>query len=81
MALYTIMRIYEVPANNRVEATHRMLEALEQGVERDYHVKDIIRAPGDTPGTGTRVSLTPPRGWLSILREQLVGVSGNQTKR
>ncbi len=81
MALYTIMRIYEVPANDRIEATDRMLEVLEQGVERDYHVKDIIRAPEAKLGTGVTVSLEPPRGWLSILREQLVGVSGKQTKR
>ena len=81
MALYTIMRIYEVPADNRIEATDRMLEALEQGVERDYHVKDIIRAPQDAQGIGTRVSLDPPRGWLSILREQLLGVRGKHTKR
>ena len=77
MALYTIMRIYEVPANDRIEATDRMLEAIEQGVEKDYHVKDVIRAPRDAPrdgpGTGTRVSLDPPRGWLTILREQLLG--------
>lgn len=73
MAVYTIMRIYEVPADSRIEATDRMLAAIEQGVERDYHVKDIVRAPGDAPDTGARVSLEPPRGWLSILKDQLLG--------
>ena len=81
MGRWTIIRVYEVPADTQIQATDRMLEALVLGVERDFHVKDILRAPEATPGTGVTVSLAPPRGWLSILREQLVGVSGKQTRR
>jgi len=50
MAVYTIIRVYEVPAENRIQATDRMLEALVLHVEHDFHVKDIIREPGDKPG-------------------------------
>jgi hypothetical protein len=46
MALYTILRIYEVPAENRIQATDRMMEALAFHVEKDFHVKDVIREPG-----------------------------------
>ena len=41
-----------MPADTQIQATDRMLEALMLGVEKDYHVKDIIRAPGDKPGQG-----------------------------
>ena len=73
MGRWTIIRVYEVPADTQIQATDRMLEALVLGVEKDFHVKDIIRAPEAKPGTGVTVSLDPPRGWLSILRDQLVG--------
>jgi hypothetical protein len=36
MALYTIIRMYEVPAGNRVQATDRMLEAIAFHVEKDF---------------------------------------------
>ena len=45
MALYTIIRVYEVPAETRQQATDRMVEAIVLHVERDFHVKDIIREP------------------------------------
>ena len=35
MALYTILRIYEVPAENRIQATDRMMEALAFHVENN----------------------------------------------
>ena len=73
MALWTIIRVYEVPAENRIEATDRMMEALALHVERDFHVKDIIREPGAKPGQGKPVDLKPPAGWLTILKRQLAG--------
>ena len=73
MAVYTIIRVYEVPAENQQQATDRMMEALAFHVERDFHVKDVIRAPGATPGQGKQVDLKPPAGWLSLLARQLAG--------
>ena len=73
MAVYTIIRVYEVPAENQQQATDRMIEALTLHVERDFHVKDVIRAPGATPGQGKQVDLKPPAGWLSLLARQLTG--------
>jgi hypothetical protein len=76
VALYTIIRVYQVPADNRIQATDRMLEALSLGVEKDFHVKDILREPNGKPGSGVRVSLKPPKGWGTLLRDQLLGQSG-----
>jgi hypothetical protein len=73
MALYTIIRMYEVPAGNRVQATDRMLEAIAFHVEKDFHVKDIIRDPGAKPGQGKKIELSPPAGWLSLVLQQLTG--------
>jgi hypothetical protein len=71
MAIYTIIRIYEVPGETRQQATDRMLETLVLHVERDFHVKDIIREAGDKPRQGKAVVLTPPAGWMALLKEQL----------
>ena len=76
MAVYTIIRVYEVPAETQQQATDRMMEALALHVERDFHKKDIIREPGAKPGQGTKVDLKPPAGWLSIIRQQLTGKTG-----
>jgi hypothetical protein len=73
MALYTIIRVYEVPAATQQQATDRMIEALALHVERDFHVKDVIRAPGAKPGQGKPVALKPPEGWLTLALRQLRG--------
>jgi hypothetical protein len=73
MAVYTIIRVYEVPADTQQQATDRMIEALTLHVERDFHKKDIIREPGSKPGQGKRIDLKPPAGWLSLIARQLTG--------
>jgi hypothetical protein len=73
MAVYTIIRVYEVPAENQQQATDRMMEALALHVERDFHVKDILREPGSKPGQVKKVDLKPPAGWLSLIARQLAG--------
>ena len=73
MAVYTIIRVYEVPAENQQQATDRMMEALAFHVERDFHVKDVIRAPGAKSGQGKPVDLKPPEGWLTLALRQLRG--------
>jgi hypothetical protein len=73
MALFTIIRVYEVPAENKQKATDRMLEAIVLHVEKDFHVKDIIREPGAKPGQGKEIKLVPPAGCLSLILQQLTG--------
>ncbi len=73
MAVYTIIRVYEVPAGNKVQATERMMEALFLHREKDYHIKDYIREPGGKPGKGMPINLQPPAGWLTLLIRQLTG--------
>lgn len=72
MARYRIKRIYEVPADNRYQATDRMMEAIVLGTEKDYHVRDVIRlCENDSPFS--KVELQPPTGWWTILMSQLFG--------
>jgi hypothetical protein len=71
MAVYLIMRLYKVPAKNQVEATNRMAEAIRLRVENDYHIKDIVKSPGDERGKGKVVNLKPARGWRELLKKQL----------
>jgi hypothetical protein len=76
MAVYTIIRIYEVPADSQQQATDRMLEALVLHVEKDFHVKDIVREKvekGEKPGRWNTVKLAPPTGWLTLALRQLTG--------
>lgn len=75
MAIYKIMRIYEVPAETQIEATNRMLEAIVLHTERDYHAIDYVKAPADPDGKGHKVDLKLPTGWLTLLGEQLFGKS------
>ena len=70
MAIYTVIRVYEMPADNMQQATDRMSEAIVLHVERDFHVKDIVREPGAKPGEGKQVSLRPAASWLELAREQ-----------
>jgi hypothetical protein len=75
MATYKIIRIYEVPGEDEIQATNRMMEALMLRVDRHYHVMDIVRTPQDAPGKGKKVSLDPPKGWLATFMDQLLGRS------
>ena len=72
MARYRIVRIYEVPADNRYQATDRMMEAIELGTEKDYLVKDVVRL-SERDGPGIKVDLRPPVSWWRLLIEQLFG--------
>lgn len=54
------------------QATERMLEALMFHVEKDFHVKDIIRQQNEKSGQGRQVDLRPA-GWLSLILQQLTG--------
>src|SRR4051794_27436471 len=71
--VYTIIRVYEVPAETQQQATDRMLEAIVLHVEKDFHVKDILREPGSKPGQGKEVKLAPPAGWMTLAIRQLTG--------
>jgi hypothetical protein len=71
MAIYTIIRVYQMPAESTQQATDRMAEAIVLHVGRDFHVKDIVREPGAKPGQGKRVDLRPAAGWLELALEQL----------
>lgn len=72
MARYRIIRIYEVPADTRYQATDRMMEAIELRTEKDYHVKDVIRlCEKDSPLY--KAELRQATGWWTTLIGQLLG--------
>jgi hypothetical protein len=73
MAIFKIIRIYHVPAEDQIDATNRMMEALALGVDRDYHLMDYIKTPDDEKGKGRKVDLRPPKGFLTSLLDQLLG--------
>jgi hypothetical protein len=73
MAVFRIIRIYEIPATNRIEATDRMLEALELHTEEDHHVTDLVREHGEKPAQSYPVDLRPPAKWGTIFKRQITG--------
>jgi hypothetical protein len=77
MGRYVIMRIYELPADDRIEATDRMLEALELGTEKDYHARDIVKKTDDDSSYFKPVDLTlpakQPAKMVTIFKRQITG--------
>jgi hypothetical protein len=53
-----------------------MLESLVLHVEKDFHVKDIVREKvekGEKPRRWNTVTIAPPAGWLTLALRQLAG--------
>ena len=73
MAVYTIIRVYELPGDTQQQSTDRMMEALAFHVEQDFHRRDTIRGPYSKPGQGKQVDLKPPAGWLTLALRPLRG--------
>ncbi|WP_405789487.1 hypothetical protein [Streptomyces sp. NBC_01367] len=65
---YTIIRVYRVVASSQYEATDRLMEAFDLGVDRDYYVKDIVKGPTDV-----RTAATRPMSWWALARRQILG--------
>lgn len=72
MARYRILRIYEVPADNRYQATNRMMEAIVLGTTKDYHVSDVVRECGGQEQL-VKMELRPAPGWWTLFVRQLFG--------
>jgi hypothetical protein len=69
------MRIYDIPADDRIEATNRMLEALEFHTEKDYHVTDIVRNKDEMSAERHRKPVELPHStkMVTIFKRQLTG--------
>ncbi|MFD3473040.1 hypothetical protein ACFWWM_43385 [Streptomyces sp. NPDC058682] len=65
---YTIIRVYRVVASSQSEATDRLMEAFEKGVQRDYLARDIVKGPTDV-----RTAVTRPMSWWALARRQILG--------
>jgi hypothetical protein len=77
MARFTIIRIYEVPANNRYAATDELMKAIELHQEKAYHVTDIVRESGEKRGKPINRSAgqtsRQPASMITIFKRQLTG--------
>lgn len=65
---YTIIRVYRVAASSQSEATDRLMEAFEKGVQRDYLARDIVKGP-----TGAPAAVARPMSWWALVRRQILG--------
>lgn len=65
---YTIIRVYRVPGATQREATDRFMEAREFGVERDFHVRDLVKPP-----VGRFQAMLKRTSWWDLVRRQLLG--------
>ncbi len=81
MAKWTIFRVYEVPANTAYEATDVMREAIALHVERDYHVKDILRGPDETGRLRTCLPWARLAGSFSVWQSAPSGPARSRPKR
>jgi hypothetical protein len=62
--------VYDIEAKSPQHATERMVEAIVKHAEAHFHVKDVLRKPGQPPGQVTSIDLRPTR-WLAAMRHQL----------
>jgi hypothetical protein len=57
VALYTIIRVYEVPADNQIQATDRMIEALTlHAWKRIFTSRITSVSPGKSPAKAERLN-------------------------
>jgi hypothetical protein len=73
MALYTIIHIYEVPAENQYQATDELMAARGSQQEKNFLVKVIVRKSGAKPGQGNAIDGRPPVSWKTLFKRQLTG--------
>ncbi|MER6316240.1 hypothetical protein ABT237_21015 [Streptomyces sp. NPDC001581] len=66
---YTIIRVYRVAASSQAEATDRLMEAFEKGVQRDYLARDIVKGPTDAQAAVVH----RPVSWWALARRQVLG--------
>jgi hypothetical protein len=76
MPLFTIMHIFEVPANNQIEATDELMRAREQKYDKVYLKKVLIRDAMANPFREKVNVFAPkepqkPAKWGTIFKRQL----------
>jgi hypothetical protein len=76
MPLFTIMHIYEVPAQNQYEATDELMRAREGKYDKIYLQKVLVKdAEPKLPRDKVNVFADPkkPAKWGTIFKRQLTG--------
>jgi hypothetical protein len=80
MPLFTIMHIFEVPANNQIEATDELMRARKDNSDKFYLKKVIVKdAEPKLPRDKVNVFADPkppvkkPAKWGTIFKRQITG--------
>jgi hypothetical protein len=75
MGIYTIMHIYEVPANNQYEATDELMLARQNHFDKVFLKKVIVKdAEPKLPREKVNVfAPQKPAKWGTIFKRQLTG--------
>jgi hypothetical protein len=80
MPLFTIMHIFEVPANNQYEATDELMRAREGKYDKVYLKKVLVRDAEELKPFRHKVNVFEPKPpakqpakWGTIFKRQLTG--------
>jgi hypothetical protein len=80
MPLFTIMHIFEIPANNQYEATDELMTARQKNYDKVYLKKVLVRDAEELKPFRHKVNVFAPKPpakkpakWGTIFRRQLTG--------
>jgi hypothetical protein len=76
MPLFTIMHIFEVPAENQYEATDELMRARKHHFDKTFLKKVIVKEAGvKPPRDNVNVFADPkkPAKWGTIFKRQITG--------
>ena len=75
MPIFVIMHIFEVPANNQIEATDELMRARQHHFDKVYLKKVIVREAGlKLPRDKVNVfAPKKPAKWGTIFKRQITG--------
>jgi hypothetical protein len=79
MPLFTIMHIFEVPANNQYEATDELMRARQHHFDKVYLKKVLVKDAEELKPFRHKVNVFAPKEpkkpakWGTIFRRQITG--------
>jgi hypothetical protein len=76
MPLFTIMHIFEIPANNQYEATDELMTARKHNYDKVYLKKVLVKDAEELKPFRHKVNVfepKPPAKWGTIFKRQITG--------
>jgi hypothetical protein len=65
MAVYKIIRIYQLEATSVSQATKKLLDAVEAKKDEEYHVSDTVKESAEDTDKNA--------GWANNVKRQILG--------